>query len=134
MQASVNRQYTNHSALAVSPMRAVKRASFIGPGVSALYSSRPPTPSSGSTATASTMMPMPPNHCSRWRHKLSDGAVWSRSVITVAPVVVSADMVSKKASVNDMSRTSSSGMVAMAAICTQAANTSTKPSRARNSR
>jgi maltose-binding protein MalE len=81
------------------------------------------------------MMPMPPSHCSAWRHRLIDGGASSRPVITVAPVVVSADIVSKKASVKLMSwYTMSSGMVAMAAICTHAATTSTKPSRARSSR
>ena len=65
MPTAVMAQYTSHSDLAVPVMRGVILSSFIGPGVSALYSCMPPTPSSGSTATASTMMPRPPNQCRR---------------------------------------------------------------------
>ncbi len=65
MQATVIPTYTSHNALAVDAMRGVSFESFIGPGVSALKSCMPPTPSSGSTATVSTMMPMPPIQCMR---------------------------------------------------------------------
>jgi hypothetical protein len=61
-----------HSALAVSVMRGVSLVSFIGPGVSARYSCMPPTPSTGRIATASTMMPMPPNHCVCCRYHSSE--------------------------------------------------------------
>ena len=80
-------------------MRGVSFSFFTGPGVSALYSCMPPTPSSGRIATASTMMPMPPNQCSDARHMLSDGARVSRPVSTVAPVVLRPDIDSKNASV-----------------------------------
>ena len=43
-------------------MRGVSFESLIGPGVSARSSCMPPTPSIGSSATASTTMPMPPSH------------------------------------------------------------------------
>ena len=56
-------------------------------------------------------------------------------VSTVAPVVVSPDIVSKKASVKDRPGIAIiKGKVAMAAIITQASVTSKKPSRACNSR
>ena len=55
------------SAFAVCVMRGVSFWSFIGPGVSALYSDMPPMPRIGRIATASTMMPMPPNHWICWR-------------------------------------------------------------------
>ena len=54
----------SHSALAVCVMRGVSLRSFIGPGISALNSCTPPMPSIGRIATAITMMPMPPYHCS----------------------------------------------------------------------
>ena len=76
-------------------MRGVILASFIGPGVSALKICRPPMPSNGRIATASTIRPMPPSQTSRQRQKLSDGASVSRSDSTVEPVVVKPDMVSK---------------------------------------
>ena len=74
MPTAVMAQYTSHSDFAVPVMRGVILSSFIGPGVSALYSCMPPTPSSGSTATASTMMPSPPNQCSVQRQTLMAGA------------------------------------------------------------
>ncbi len=74
MPIAVMVAYTSHKDLAVPVMRGVIRSSFIGPGVSALYSCMPPTPSSGSTATASTMMPSPPNHCRLQRQTLMAGA------------------------------------------------------------
>ena len=63
VQANVMVRYTNHSALAVSVIRGVNLESFRGPGVSALYNCIPPTPSRGKTATAKTMIPIPPSHC-----------------------------------------------------------------------
>jgi hypothetical protein len=59
----------------------------------------PPTPSKGSTATASTMIPMPPIQCRLQRHRLMDCGRASRPLSTVEPVVVSPDIVSKYASV-----------------------------------
>ena len=107
MQATVIPTYTSHSALAVEAMRGVSFESFIGPGVSALKSCMPPTPSSGSTATVSTMMPIPPIQCRRWRQRLIEGARSSRPLITVEPVVVRPEAASKNASVKDMPRPSS---------------------------
>ena len=63
------------------------------------------------------------------------GGASSSLVITVAPVVVRPDMVSKKASVKLMvSYTRSRGIVAMAAINTHTVDTSRKPSRGLSSR
>ena len=76
-------------------MRAVSLLSFIGPGVSALYSCMPPTPSSGRMATANTMMPMPPIQFIRWRQMLIDCGARSSPIITVAPVVVRPEIISK---------------------------------------
>ncbi|MOA03687.1 hypothetical protein D3C78_1232070 [compost metagenome] len=59
----------------------------------------PPTRSSGSTATAMPMKPRPPSHCSIERQISRAGEALSRPEITVEPVVVMPDMVSKKASV-----------------------------------
>ena len=84
-----------HSPLAVCVMRGVSCSSFIGPGISALEIWRPPTPIIGSTATTSTMTPMPPSHCSSARQMLSDGAIPSSLASSVAPVAVSADIDSK---------------------------------------
>ena len=93
----------------------------------------PPTPSSGRMATARTMIPMPPSHWSSWRQRLMEGARVSSPIITVAPVVVSPDMVSKKASVKDICWCSISGTVAMAAVRVQARVTRMKPSLALSS-
>ena len=55
----------------------------------------PPTLRAGNTATANTINPTPPSHCSRERHSKMLGAMLSRPVSTVDPVVVTPDMVSK---------------------------------------
>ncbi len=47
---------------------------------------------------ATTMMPMPPNHCSIPRHRFRPTGSVSSRVKTVDPVVVSPDIASKKAS------------------------------------
>ena len=109
--------------------------SFIGPGVSALKSCIPPTPSSGRIATVNTMMPMPPIQCMRWRQMLIDGASPSRPLIAVEPVVVRAEADSKNASVKDIPRPSSiSGSAPTAGSSVQASTTSMIPSRIRISR
>ncbi len=95
MQAAENVKYTPHRPRAVSAMRGVSRASFIGPGVSALYSCTPPSPSSGSTATTSSMMPRPPISCRKQRQTLIDTGNASSPLSTVAPVAVRALMASK---------------------------------------
>src|SRR5580700_4340456 len=59
----------------------------------------PPTPSSGSTASAMTMMERPPNHSSACRHRFTEGGRASRPTSTVEPVVVRPDMASKYAAV-----------------------------------
>ena len=135
MPAAVISTYTNHSELAVSVMRGASRSSFTEPGAAPLYSCMPPTPSSGSTASAMTMMPRPPNHSSAWRQKFSDGGSWSRPVSTVEPVVVRPDMASKKAPVKvSPGMRSSSGSAAAAGSSTQPRVTSRKPSRGCSSR
>ena len=95
VQATVSSTYTSHRPLAVSAMRGVSADSFIGPGVSARKIWRPPMPSSGSTATISTMTPMPPIQCMKVRHRLIDTGSASSPVSTVAPVVVSPEAASK---------------------------------------
>ncbi len=135
MQAIVIARYTVQSARAVCVMRGVSFSFLTGPGVSALYSCMPPTPSIGRMATTSTMMPMPPYQCSAWRHRFSEGAMESSPTSTVDPVVLRPDIVSKKASVKVRpGRASSSGMAAVADITTHASVTSRKPSRDRSSR
>lgn len=86
-------------------------------------------------ATARTMIPIPPSQHSSCRQMLIDGGKCSRPTSTVAPVVVSPDMVSKKASVKDRFGIAIiNGAVAMPAIMIQASVTSRKPSRGCNSR
>ena len=95
----------------------------------------PPTPSNGSTATTSTMMPMPPIQCSVWRQRLMDCGRSSRWLSTVEPVVVRPDMASKYASVKQRSGSAIiSGMAADADISTHDSVTSRKPSRGLSSR
>ena len=91
--------YTSHSERAVSVMRGASFSSFTGPGASAFESCMPPTPSSGITPTATTMTARPPSQMSEWRQKLIEGASGSSPSSTVDPVVVSPDIVSKKARV-----------------------------------
>jgi hypothetical protein len=95
MHSTVTTPYTTHRPLAVSAMRGVRLESFIGPGVSALNICRPPMPSRGSTATASTIRPMPPSQTSIPRQRFIEGGSLSSPDSTVAPVVVSPDMASK---------------------------------------
>ncbi len=57
----------------------------------------PPMPSAGRIAIATPMMPMPPIQCSRARHSSRPGGAASRPTRIVDPVVVSPDMLSKKA-------------------------------------
>ena len=59
----------------------------------------PPTLSIGKMATAMTMIPMPPTHCSSARHIRMPGGALSRPTMTVEPVVVRPDMASNTASV-----------------------------------
>ncbi len=61
----------------------------------------PPMRSSGSTATAVRMMPMPPSQLSSARHSRSAGGAWSSPVITVAPVVVRPETDSNRPSTGD---------------------------------
>ncbi len=44
---------------------------------------------------ASTMIPIPPSHCVNWRQMPSERLISSKSVTTLAPVVVNPDMPSK---------------------------------------
>jgi len=87
-------------ALAVSMIRGVN-LSLTGPGTSALKSCLPPTPRKGRMATARMMMPMPPNHWVSARHKRMPCGRGSMFRMTVAPVVVKPDMVSKNASAKE---------------------------------
>ena len=95
MQAADSTKYTPHRPRAVSAMRGVRRVSFIGPGVSALYSCVPPSPRNGSTATTSSMMPSPPISCKKQRHTFTGVASRSSPASAVAPVAVRPLMASK---------------------------------------
>ena len=81
----------------------------------------PPTRSRGETAMAVTMMPMPPSHCSRARQRRMPGAMLSRPVSTVDPVVVMPETASNMASVTSrsISESSSRGRAAKALSTTQ---------------
>ena len=94
-QATQPTKYTTHSPRAVSAMRGVSLASFIGPVISVLNNCAPPTPSSGRMATASTMMPRPPTSCRKHRHTFTDSGSSSSPVSTVAPVALKPDIASK---------------------------------------
>jgi hypothetical protein len=95
----------------------------------------PPTPNSGKTARAMTMIPRPPNHWSVARQNSREGGRCSRSVNTVEPVVVRPDIVSKKARVKlRFGKASNRGMVADADINTHTRVTNRKPSRGFSSR
>ncbi|OGB94338.1 MAG: hypothetical protein A3G82_14935 [Burkholderiales bacterium RIFCSPLOWO2_12_FULL_67_210] len=115
-------------------MRGVSLASFMGPVASARNSWLPPTPSMGRIATASTRMPMPPSHCRKQRQRLMEPGSRSSPTSTVAPVVVSPEMASKYASVNDSGvlvgpKYSSKGTQANSGSSVQANPTSRMPSR-----
>ena len=59
----------------------------------------PPVRSQGRMAIAITTMPIPPSHCSSARQSRMLRGIVSSPISTVEPVVVTPDMVSKKASV-----------------------------------
>ena len=88
-------------ALAVPVILGVSFRSLAGPVLSARYNCIPPMPSMGRIATANTIMPIPPNHCSCCRYSNSDRGRSSRPAITVAPVVVRPDTDSNNASARD---------------------------------
>ena len=116
-------------------MRGVSLRSFSGPGISALNSCMPPTPSIGRIATAITMIPMPPYHCSACRQTLTDCGRCSIPLSTVAPVVVRPAIDSKQASVKlRPGISSSSGAVPASDISSQPSTTSNAPSRGSSSR
>ena len=89
--------YTAHSRRAVSRTLGVSR-SPVGPGASAASRLIPPEPTVGSTATTSTITPMPPIHCVVERQNSSPWEVASMLGVTVAPVVVKPEIDSNKAS------------------------------------
>ena len=89
--------YTAQSRRAVSRTLGVSR-SPVGPGASAASRLMPPEPTVGSTATTSTMTPMPPIHWVVERQNNSPFDVASMSAITVAPVVVNPEIDSNSAS------------------------------------
>jgi len=93
MQAAVRAPYTASKAKAVWRRRGVSRSS-VGPGASAKKSWRPAMASCGKSPTNRTMMPMPPIHWVKARHMKSTGPTAEKSVIVVAPVVVSEDTIS----------------------------------------
>ena len=128
---SVSPTYRNQSRRAVERMRSLS-AAISGPGSSDSMSWRPPTRRRGSTAIASTMIPMPPSHCVNWRQMPSDRLISSKSVTTDAPVVVNPDMPSKYASSGLESCSPPSkryGMPANAAASSHTSATTRNPSR-----
>ena len=66
-----------------------------GPGDSRSMSARPPPESRGRTASASTMMPMPPSHWVIERQNRIPRPWLEMSDITLEPVVVNPDIASK---------------------------------------
>ena len=89
-------------------MRGARR-SLWGPGVSARISSWPPTPSNGSTLTASTTIPIPPYHWVSWRHSSRPRPWESMSVSTVEPEAVKPEIDSNSAESHcDQPKTSAS--------------------------
>jgi len=78
-------------------MRGVSLLSRDGPVVSARNSWVPPIFSIGRMATARITMPMPPRNWSTWRYSSTDLGSASSVSITVAPVVVSAEVASNTA-------------------------------------
>ncbi len=86
-----------YKILVVAAMRGVN-LSGAGPGLSALKICNPPTPKVGKIAKVRTKIPIPPNQCVKERQKRSPLGKLSISGITVAPVVVKPETVSKKAS------------------------------------
>ncbi|CAI8330819.1 MAG: Uncharacterised protein [Hyphomonas sp. TMED17] len=97
--------------------------------LSSLNNCMPPTRSAGKMAIAVTIMPMPPNHCNIARHSSRPRDWLSRFVKTVAPVVVSPEMLSNIASVIDMP-IPRNGSAAKAGNATQTKTVSKKASRA----
>ncbi len=88
----------------------------------------PPILSTGSMMIASRTTPMPPVQVSRPRQSRTPRGMVSSPAITVAPVVVIADIVSKKASVKlSPGAPSISGRVPKAVKATQALLVSRKP-------
>ena len=87
----------------------------------------PPTCSMGKMATAMTMMPTPPSHWRIARHSRIPGGASSRPTMMVAPVVVTPDMDSKKASVTlSSSSEKAKGKAPKTAITSQARLVMTK--------
>ena len=72
------------------------------PGASAEKSCIPPIPRRGSIAIAKTIIPIPPNQCVILLQKIILSGSDSISFITVDPVVVYPDIVSKKILENDV--------------------------------
>ena len=129
-RASARRRGTRACARSSGCARREQRSP--GPGSSDSIICRPPTRSRGSTAIASTMIPMPPSHCVNWRHIPSERLISSKSVTTLAPVVVKPDMPSKYASSGFESWSPPSkryGIDANAAASSQVSATTRKPSR-----
>ena len=97
--------YTAQRRLAVSLTRGANR-SEVGPGASARISSSPPTPRNGNTATARTMMPIPPNHCVIWRQNNNPGVASAKSAAEkmLDPEHVNPEIDSNRAPSNDPNR------------------------------
>ena len=111
--------------------------SLSGPGISARMSSCPPTPSRGSTLTASTIMPMPPYH---WVSclQISIPRPWvSMSTSTVDPLAVKPEIDSNRAASQcaqpNMSASSTYGSVPKSEHATQVHTTTGKVSVGRTS-
>ncbi len=73
----------------------VARGSSSGPGASDSISCRPPTRSRGRTASARTMIPMPPSQAVNCRHIAIEWLIAGMSVSMLDPVVVIPDIASK---------------------------------------
>ena len=83
-----------HNLLAVSVILGCN-LSVLGPGDSALNNCIPPIPKSGKIAIANTIIPIPPNQCVILLQNNIPSGSTSTSLITVAPVAVYPEVVSK---------------------------------------
>ena len=82
----------------VATSKVLGRIFSVDNGPSILKSCIPPTFNKGRIVIAITIIPIPPNHCIIALHNKILLGVSSKFVITVAPVVVIPDILSKKAS------------------------------------
>ena len=92
---AVSATYSRHSRRAVSRIVALSFSISVGPASSRSNRCRPPIRIRGSTATASTMIPIPPSQWLSWRQNSIERSSASTSASTVAPLAVKPETASK---------------------------------------